>query len=1207
MIENPSGGTLTSLSPTSALYTAGTTDTVVDIIEAWDGENRFGRGYINVISSADVAKAGKAIVIAGRKSADDPLWPTTDYLADVGYNTLLYRGFSKAYVRYLSPVPGQDVDGNGVQDDIAGPSTLANAALAFTNWAVPSARLFVYLVDHGGDSSGYGYFRLNPTQTLTAVQLDGWLDAMQDRYTNDVVVVIDFCNSGSFVDELAYTGAAKRIVIASCASTQSTYFVSGGLVSFSDAFFNGIMAGQNLGDAFLAAKSAMASYQSSQLDANGDGQYTGADDEGAATNSLGASFVAGKDIPQIGLVCGNQLLTGDTVATLWADNIYHVYDLTRVWCLIVPPSHTPDPNNPVSDLPQLDLARNPMTGRYEANYSGFSEEGTYKVAYYAKDEWGSVSLPRQSYVLQSGFKEKVILVNGCPQTDPRWGSVNAMSRSTYHVLRKRLFKPEMIQYLSAGTDDIDGDGTNDVDALPTLANLANAFTNFAAGADKLTVCLIGAETNSLFRLDGADTLSAAALDAYLDTYQQSNGMATVVLDFDKAGGWLSILRASADQKRVCIAAARGDQLASILNGGLVSFSQSFFGDVFSGYNVWDAFERTRKLIRNASCYRSLPQIDDDGDGLNTKIDGTLARKWHIGSAFITGADTPTIATVMPDGAVSPTGTVLWVSDVTDMDGISNVWCVITPPDYTGVGDLLETNLAWNAAQNRYEALYTNLQVKGVYAVTFYARDITGEVCSPRQALLSTFGDAYEPDDTPAKASFFVVGDTNGQRHTFHLEGDEDWVRFYATTGTVFNITATQLGENSDVGLEVWYLQANGVLTNVIGKQPGGLSPGDMYPSGLGEVEELTLNLVADPSLREGFYFVRVTTTDFWGNDSDYELRIDIPVGGGGVYIVVSDSMHPGQVPSGTVVVIDHSQTQMLSTTSIRVELDAGEHSVTVPVMPGYWPDEDRQVAGQVTNPASFWYGNPKAVTVAGETPQFAIFMFTPVMKVEGRVRDALTGAWVPGAEPAFVARNGTVSGEVYTARNGAGYEPKWVTGADGRFPAEAWLPAVDWTLTVAGAGYATGTWAGVVSCATPGQTTDVGVIQLAPLDVNGNGIADAWEAAHFVGGVANPTDDDDDDGANNRAEYLCGTDPTNAQSVLKFGQGVVGTNGFTMSWPVVEGRTYSILAADGLQSNVWPAVGGPWTAGVGQTNMEWADTNAPLRALHFYRVGLETP
>ena len=240
MAKNPSGGTIASSNATSAVYQAGyDLSNCVDIVEAWDAQGRLGRAYVNVISAAEVARAGKAIIIAGQKSLEDPVWPVTDYLGDLAYNTLLYRGFAKTNIQYLNPVTDQDVDDNGELDDIALPTTLANVTETFTDWAMNSDRLFIYLVDHGGSSSGAGYFRLNADdERLTATQLNDWLDAIQVHCTN-VVVVIDCCESGSFVEPLRYSGPAPRTrtVITACGTNEPTYFIAGGLVSFSDAFF----------------------------------------------------------------------------------------------------------------------------------------------------------------------------------------------------------------------------------------------------------------------------------------------------------------------------------------------------------------------------------------------------------------------------------------------------------------------------------------------------------------------------------------------------------------------------------------------------------------------------------------------------------------------------------------------------------------------------------------------------------------------------------------------------------------------------------------------------------------------------------------------------------------------------------------------------------------------------------------------------------
>ena len=104
-----------------------------------------------------------------------------------------------------------------------------------------------------------------------------------------------------------------------------------------------------------------------------------------------------------------------------------------------------------------------------------------------------------------------------------------------------------------------------------------------------------------------------------------------------------------------------------------------------------------------------------------------------------------------------------------------------------------------------------------------------------------------------------------------------------------------------------------------------------------------------------------------------------------------------------------------------------------------------------------------------------------------------------------------------------------------------------------------------------------------------------------------PTADADGDGLDNRSEYLCGTDPTNALSVLRFLDAPVGTGAISLVWSVVGGRSYQVMSVTSLTDLAAISTNGPWEAASGQATMQWSDATAPLHRARFYRVRLNTP
>ena len=1218
-VRNGSAGDLATNSAATALHTAGQNSSTVDVVQAWDAFNNVGRTYLNVIGTNEVAALGKAIIIAGGKLLSDTVWQDTDYLANKGYNVLRYRGYSKQNINYLSFQPGRDIDGNGLDDDIDGYASMTNAQPAFTGWAAHANKLFVYLVDHGSESSGMGYFRLNGGEMLDATNLNAWLTQLQNTYTTEVTVVMDFCYSGAFMGTLAYTGPAKRVVMTATASDELTHFAAGGLVSFSDAFWSGMLQGLDLAGAFAFARDAMTGYsQNAQLDDDGNGIYQpGVDGAACGGKYIGATFVAGKNYPVIGQVLGTQLLTDETAATLYAADIASYYPIEDVWCMIIPPSYSPATNNgvPVVDIAEVHLPYNNQSGKYQSTFEGFTESGTYQVNYYAKDIWQSVSPPRPSQVIQAGYKDKLLLVAGGPTDDPRWGSISYMADTAYVTARTRAFTTNTIRFLSPEAfHDANNDGTNDVNGYVSWDQLVDAVTNWASDANRLTVYLVGGTSNAQFRLNETQTVTAVQLDGLLDQLQATNIAVSVVMEFDGSGSYLSALTPPADRERINIASVSAGQVAQWGYGGCLSFSQGFLSYVFQGATIGDAYLKAYDTI--GKMLGQTAQMDDNGDGIpevikKLKTSATApSKRRYWGPAFVTGDDKPVIGNRMPDTAIpGQTSLVIWVSDVLDVSGITNVWCIVTPPDAWGTNGLIYQTLAFNPSDNRYETTQTFNQA-GTYALTFFAQNGAGDLSPPAQSLVIT-PDAYEVDDTPGQASYMDVG-TVQSNHNFHSATDEDWVRFYLpATGKVFDVIATQQGTNIDLAMDIYLERPDGTLSNIY----LGI---DDAADGIGEYEEQELNFVTDSELQEGFYLVRIypAVDSMWGPDSQYDLTVIEPVGAGNtvLMVVAIDALtNPPKPPPSTRAVLDNndSTTPWFGTnTSVSYSgnpyLSAGIHTVRVDVgASGYMAAEDPTNSNQVNNPSNASFGNPRSRLVPDTTPQIITFRFMPVVTAQGVVRDQLTGEYVSGAKLSFIATSGVINTQVYDGYpNSATYKNYWYTQGDGSFPGDVILPAVNWNLRLTKNGYVTNLTTSAIINPVTGSAYNQGTKWLSPVDVNANGVADSWEQQYFGTNVFVATADSDHDGQNNLNEYRSGTNPTNATSVFRTDE-TSATNHLTLRWPVAPGRSYQVEATTILSTGAWSYVAGPWTATNGQTTMQWNPTTATN--IQAFRVKMSIP
>ncbi|MBF0549324.1 MAG: hypothetical protein HQK60_02195, partial [Deltaproteobacteria bacterium] len=334
----------------------------------------------------------KAIIVAGGPETD-PLWPAVQKSAGQAFDSLTFQGYTKDDIYFLSPV--------SFSSGVSGLPSISNISYAIQTWAKQNTQdLVIYLVGTGQKGS----FQLSLKESLAATDLKVWLDNLQSTISGKVAVIYDACLSGSFIPLLTPPQGKERIVITSTAGNEAANFLSQGDISFSKFFWGKVANGANVRDAFLVASQAvnfLGRGQTPYLDDNGNGiGNEKADGALARGYTIGGGIMLAADNPMIGTGSPEQTISGPS-AVIWAKDVTTTGTIDQVWAIITPPNYSPQPSDPVIDLPMLVL--NPAGGgMYQGMYNDFSLPGRYIVNVFAKDTKNLISNSLATTVIQSG-------------------------------------------------------------------------------------------------------------------------------------------------------------------------------------------------------------------------------------------------------------------------------------------------------------------------------------------------------------------------------------------------------------------------------------------------------------------------------------------------------------------------------------------------------------------------------------------------------------------------------------------------------------------------------------------------------------------------------------------------------------------------------------------------------------------------------------
>lgn len=125
-------------------------------------------------------------------------------------------------------------------------------------------------------------------------------------------------------------------------------------------------------------------------------------------------------------------------------------------------------------------------------------------------------------------------------------------------------------------------------------------------------------------------------------------------------------------------------------------------------------------------------------------------------------------------------------------------------------------------------------------------------------------------------------------------------------------------------------------------------------------------------------------------------------------------------------------------------------------------------------------------------------------------------------------------------------------------------------------------------------------VALPPEDVDGDGLADAWEIEHWGGtsAVNEARGDFDGDGVSNLREYHAGTNPREANSRFQIAPLALGQSSADLQWTGVPGRRYRLFFSDDLKN--WYLLRTPVISEDGKANL--LDPDAASVKTRFYRV-----
>jgi nitrate reductase NapAB chaperone NapD len=682
----------------------------------------------------------KAIIVAGGGDYEgNHIKEPINFCTNLAYNTLDSQGFDNNTIYLLS----DDTDNTNVD---ALP-TLETIEYAITEWAKDADSLVIYFVDHGST----GTFGVNKEgQVLSATVLNQWLDKIQKDIPGKLIVVMESCYSGSFIPYISKPSQNReRIVITSTSDNETAQFLSNGIISFSNFFWQSIFNGKDILQAFKTAKELIhcmtehtaLPQQHYQIDANGNEIPNENSDYNLVQNVIiGNGEYIDNRKPQIFEISPVQKLAGSGSATITATGVWAKNGIKSVWAKIIPASYTLcGIDTSLKEIPSIEMI--PVNeDEYELVYDNFTLEGTYLIIVFAEDIDGYQSDLKLTKVIRDNpLNRRAIIVMGKPVTHSHTAMIDN-GKYIYRILRTQGYFPDDIAIISNAALS-EGKSFS----LATRENLRRSINDLKdSNAQDVVLHISGNGDEANYYINVNEVIEKNVLDKWLDNVQRTNDIHfTVIYDAPYAYDYISGLMPSDpdiiyEDKRIIISATLNNQITYDWLSGQLSFSRYLWDGILAAKTLEIAYRYAYLQLRRIQKLKQSPQI---------LYGREKAETFKIGYGVMVASGKPNIRAVSKSQVLQgkQSATIMAFNVISTYE-IEKVEAIIDPPIPLNENYKLPENvinviaLQKQPGTNNYSGAYHNFSTFGEYEIVICAIDKSGALSNPlKTKVLQTHG------------------------------------------------------------------------------------------------------------------------------------------------------------------------------------------------------------------------------------------------------------------------------------------------------------------------------------------------------------------------------------------------------------------------------------------------------------------------------------